>query len=217
MPPGGIILLSTAYLGPVQYFTKFLPDKQVRIEKHENYIKQTYRNRCIIAGPNGPQSLQVPVKRGSFHKVPVKELEIEYGKPWQKLHWRSVTAAYNNSPYFQYYRNAMLPVFLKQPRFLIDLNTELTEILLQETGIPQTPVYTDDFIPRGSNENIDDFRYRILPKNSPADPQFFPHTYRQVFSDRHGFIPNLSLIDALFNLGPETGEYLRNCLRREDQ
>ncbi len=211
------ILLSTAYLGPAQYFSKLATASIVHIEKFENYTKQTYRNRCIIGGPNGLQALSVPVKKGSFHKVAIRDLEIEYGKPWQLLHWRSITAAYSSSPYFEYYQDCLRPFYDRKIRFLIDLNMELTGAILREIGVMHMPRFTGTFMPPGSTGRLIDLRHRILPKSSPADPDFHPLPYIQVFRDRHGFLPNLSIIDVLFNLGPGSLAYLESCSRRPEE
>ncbi|HDR89054.1 MAG TPA: hypothetical protein ENN63_05420 [Bacteroidetes bacterium] len=208
------ILLSTAYLGPVQYFCKMVPPASVWIEKHENYTKQTYRNRCIIAGPNGPLTLTVPVRRGSFHKTPVRDLEIEYGKPWQSLHWRSITAAYSNAPFFEYYRDILEPFYRRKIRFLIDLNIEMTRKLMEEMGFTCPLRFTRQYQFPGKTGDMKDYRDRIRPKHPPADPEFNPPAYIQVFNDRYKFLPNLSIVDVIFNLGPESRHYLESCVAR---
>jgi len=206
-----IILLSTAYLPPIQYVSKFLLGK-VLIENDENYIKQTWRNRCVITGPNGIQTLVVPVKRGSFHKIHIKDVEVDYDLPWVRNHLRTFNTAYKHSPFYEYYIEHLEQVYRKKIRFLLDLNSTLLDILLKLLDLPIFISYTGKYYRPGSDRNILDYRESIHPKKRIVDPFFQPEPYHQVFDDRYTFQPNLSIVDLLFNEGPESLPVLRRML-----
>jgi hypothetical protein len=199
----GKILVSTAYLPPVEYFSLLSHTGEILIEKEENYLKQSYRNRCYILSPSGPQILSVPVYLGSQHKTPVKEIRIDYSKRWQQVHLRALTASYNSSPYFQYYIENIERVVSKNNIFLIDLNTELTQLVMNMLKLKTSLSYTTYFQPEGLVEN--DYRYKISPKK-PS--QFSVREYTQVFNNNTGFIQPLSILDLIFNMGPEAVDYL---------
>jgi WbqC-like protein len=195
------IILTTAYLAPVQYFTKFVEYDKVIIEAHENFIKQTYRNRCKLYGANGELSLIIPVKK-SNSKTKIKELLIDYDTNWRKLHWKSIESAYNSSPFFEYYIDDFLPFFTKKYKYLFDFNTELLNMILEILDISTKIEFTDTFF---NNEyEMDDFRELIHPKKGGLDQNFKVIEYTQVFQSKYGFIPNLSIIDLIFNEGPNS-------------
>ena len=198
----GIILLSTAYLPPVEYFALIKKADRILIEKEENYLKQTYRNRCRILSPNGLQVISVPVKRGSLHKTKLKDIEIDYSKRWQQIHLRAISASYGSSPYFQYYSGELERIITSDHRFLLDLNMKLLELILSMIKIKVQVICTSVFEP--VNESDHDFRYRITPK---VNSGYCAKEYYQVFSKR-GFTPGLSIIDLIFNMGPESSGLL---------
>ena len=206
------ILLSTAYFGPVRYFSKLAVYPQIYIEQHENFIKQTYRNRTVILGPNGTIPLIVPVEKGREKKITIKELRIAYDEEWQRTHWRTIFSAYNSSPFFEYYADDLEPFFRKKFSFLFDLNQEITETLIEILEIPGSLNLTEDFecIP----QNYLNFRENISPKAHKVseDPGFAPKTYTQVFSEKFGFIPDLSILDLLFNEGPSAHQVLMGSI-----
>ena len=199
----GKILLSTAYLPPVEYFSYILRADAVYVEKEENYIKQSCRNRCYILSAHGTQLLSVPVYLGSLHKTPVKEIRIDYSKRWQQVHLRAITAAYSSAPFFQFYFEYIEKVISKKIEFLLDLNMELTESVLNMLNIKSKLLYTAEFEPAGRSEN--DLRYKISPKESSL---LACKEYLQVFKTGDHFIGGLSIIDLVFNMGPEAGDYL---------
>jgi len=203
------IVLSTSYFGPVQYFTKFLLPGQVYLEKHENFTKQTYRNRCLIFGANGPLSLTVPVKRGSFHKMKISELEIEHTYPWQENHWRSIESAYGSSPYFEFYQEEIHSLIHLRSQFLLDLNIGILKAILGLLRIDKKIIFTDDYSKGGYNQDIRD---KIHPKKRIPDPLFKPVEYVQVFQSKFGFQTNLSVLDLLFNTGPDAKSILENSI-----
>lgn len=201
-----MILLSTAFLPPIEYLSAFVQKDEIRIEQHENFIKQTYRNRCLIPTANGILPLSIPVKKNGLHNCPIKDIQIDYHQPWQRTHWRSIEAAYNASPFFLYYRDYLEPFFTQQTiSGLLDFNIQLLDLLLKLFGINKKYSFTDSY-DLSYNEIVIDFRQKINPKNEQSNKKI--PSYRQVFSDKTGFIPNMSCIDLLFNEGKLAKDYL---------
>lgn len=198
------VLLTTAYLPPISYIAGCLCSNKIIIERFETYPKQTFRNRCNIYGPNGLQKLSIPVVKVNGNHTQTKDIRIYENISWKRLHWRSVETAYNNSPFFLYYKDLFIKAFEKQFDFLIDLNTHLLitifEILKKETEIG----FTDHFIK--SPEGFVDIQ-AFSNKKKTSSNGTFPH-YTQVFSPIHGFLADLSIIDLIFNLGPEAKDFL---------
>ncbi|MFH1160592.1 MAG: WbqC family protein [bacterium] len=196
------ILISTAYLPPISYMAACLDADEVLIEAQETYPKQTFRNRCCIYGPNGKQALIIPVRKPDGNHTKTKDIRLDSSVPWRKHHWRSFEAGYNKSPYFLYYKDDFQPFFHRQYTFLIDFNTGLLETLFRMIRLEKKVKFTDRFEERSTE--VEDMRFTLSSKHQ----QFEYPAYIQVFSSRHGFIPNLSVIDLLFNLGPEARNYL---------
>ena len=199
----GKILVSTAYLPPVEYFSLLSRAEEVLIEREENYLKQSFRNRCYILSAHGPQLLSVPVYLGSLHKTQLKDIRIDYSKRWQQVHIGAIKASYSASPYFQFYFENIEKVISKKTVFLIDLNTELTETVINMLKMKTQLRFTSQFETPAESEN--DFRYRISPKKESG---FRVKEYLQVFNNVNGFVHGLSIIDLIFNMGPEAVDYL---------
>lgn len=199
----GKVLVSTAYLPPVEYFSVISGNDEVQIEREENYLKQSYRNRCYILSSHGAQLLSVPVFLGSQHKTLVKDIRIDYSKRWQQVHLGALTAAYNSSPYFQYYFEAIELIISKKTDFLLDLNMELTEKILEMLKVDIKITYSTNFKPVVLDNN--DFRYSLSPKK---ESQFRVREYMQVFGTDNEFDHRLSIVDLIFNMGPDAGGYL---------
>jgi hypothetical protein len=218
MNPGKAIL-STSYLGPVRYFSKFLLHPEIAIEQWENYQKQSYRNRCYIYGANGMQCLVIPVCKQSDTKMPIRDVIIDYSKSWQKIHWKSIESAYRLSPYFEFFEDEFIRFYEKgyQKRFLFDLNTELTEVLLSTLKIPVKLLFTSGYEKLLTGQA--DYRESINPKKRllKPDPYFEGQPYPQVFESRYGFLANLSVIDLLFNEGGHANDILRLSVKVEPQ
>ena len=202
----GKLLLSTAYLPPVQYISLLSDAEEIFIEKEENYIKQTYRNRCIILTANGPMTLSVPVKRGSVHKTNIKDIEIDYSKRWQSVHLMAIKSAYQSSAFYEYYYERFEKAILNNHRFLLDLNlVSLNEILVM-MKMESRITYTSHFEP--ISNDLHDYRYQINPKSQKNKSLFEAKKYFQLFQGESGFLPNLSIIDLIFNTGPEAVNFL---------
>ncbi len=210
----GEILLSSAYFPPAEWFSLAAAGRRVIIEKHENYHRQTFRNRCVILGANGPLPLIVPVLQGSFHKTAMADLRIDDSKRWRELHLRGITSAYAAAPFFEYYFDVIRDVITAPHTFLIDLNHEALTALFDAIGIDAEISYSDSFTPVGVMD--DDYRYSVTPKKPCAVKGYTSIPYVQVFGERFGFIPRLSIIDMLLNNGPGTRALLQRSLAAEN-
>jgi hypothetical protein len=203
-------LLSTAYFPPAEYFFLIAHSGKVLIEKWENYHKQTYRNRCRILGANGPLMLTVPVLRGSFHKTPLRDLKIDNSRRWRELHLRGITSAYATAPFYEYYFDTISTVISKPFSFLLDLNAEALSAVTEAIGITTETAFTKEYLPEGTF--TEDYRYLISPKKTSPVESYRDMPYIQVFAERFGFVPGLSIIDVLLNNGPGTGALLLGSL-----
>lgn len=208
------IVLSTAYFPPAEYFSLAAHSRKVLVEREENYHKQTYRNRCIVMGSNGPLALVVPVLRGSFHKTSIKDLRIDNSRRWRDLHLKGIRSSYAAAPFFEFYFDIISDVISGRQSFLIDLNREAFLAICGAAGIDTVHGYTSVFEPEGSLNN--DFRYAITPKRTTDIEGYVSIPYTQVFSERHGFIPRLSIIDVLLNNGPGTRALLQRSLEADN-
>lgn len=202
---GIILILSTAYLPPVQYFQTIAEHQNCLIEKQENYSKQSYRNRCVIGSANGPLDLVIPIKKSQPGKIPISSVQIDNDYKWQILHWRAIVSAYKNSPFFEYYEHEFLPFYKNSFENLFDFNLQLIEKILDLTGIEVKPGVTEYFT-RNYDKSYLDERYTIHPKKQPIPNSL--NEYTQVFSNKFGFLPNLSIMDLIFNTGPSAKNIL---------
>ena len=198
-------LLSTTYFGPVQWYQKLYRCEEVEIEQWESFQKQTYRNRCLIATTQGIQALTVPVERGSSQLI--KDIRISDHGNWRHLHWNALVSAYGESPFFEYYQDDIRPFFEKRWEFLFDFNEEIRMKMCELVDIQPKASYSLEFR-EVLHSPLKDFREGIRPKHPMEDPEFKPRTYYQVYQQKHGFLPNLSVLDLLFNMGPEGIFYL---------
>ncbi|MCL2649918.1 MAG: WbqC family protein [Candidatus Azobacteroides sp.] len=205
MQPGSIVYLSTAYLAPVEYYMQMQAFSKTVIEKHCNYIKQTYRNRCVIASANGLQTLSIPVEKPETLKCLTKDIRIAEHGNWRHLHWNAIKSAYNSTPFFEYYEEEFIRFYEKRYDFLFDFNELLRETIVDlldiKPEVGYSSEYKTDFL---SNET--DYRESIHPKKNPVITSFKP--YYQVFESKFGFQPDLSIIDLLFNMGTESVLFL---------
>jgi len=195
------VYLSTAYLAPVEYYMQLCVFPEIVIEKHCNYVKQTYRNRCIIASANGAQTLSIPVERPDTLKCFTKDIRMAEHGNWRHLHWNAIKSAYNSTPFFEYYEDDFIGFYEKKYDFLFDFNESLCETIARLLDIEPHIVYSTEY-KTGFQSNEIDYRESIHPKKPPVEKFFKP--YYQVFESKFGFQPNLSIIDLLFNMGPES-------------
>lgn len=206
------IYLSSAYLAPVQYYAKLLACDKAYIEQHDHYVKQTYRNRCTIAAPDGELALSIPTVKPSTAKCPMRDIRISDHGNWRHLHWNAIESAYNHTPFFEYYRDDFRPFYERKYEFLMDFNEELQQLVCSlidmAPRVERTDAYHTLF-----GEGEEDWRERIHPKRDfrTDDPHFRAVPYYQVFEQRLGFLPNLSIVDLLFNMGPESLLVLKKC------
>lgn len=203
--------LSTAYLGPVQQYVKMAQYGSISMEREENYIKQTYRNRCVLAAANGPLTLSVPIVKPDELKCPTKDIRISDHGNWRHLHWNALVSAYNMSPFFEYYADDFAPFYERRFTFLFDFNEALRQLICELIDLQPQVRYTDSYQPTVSH----DFRESIRPRHPEPDATFRPAPYYQVFQAKFGFLPNLSIVDLLFNMGPESLLVLRQSIVAE--
>ena len=259
---GGGALLSTTYFGPVQWYQKLNRHRCI-IEQHDNFVKQTYRNRCVIASANGPQTLTVPIERYDGMKCAMRDIRISDHGNWRHLHWQALVSAYGETPFFEYYADDIRPFFEERRwKYLLDFNLDITHTLCSLLDVRPDLSLSDHYIDAdetisgggglngtaagfeeavkgldgaaesfgeavkgfGGANSLDgaaeslgsssasslfvDYRDAIRPKHPLPDAEFEARPYYQVRAQRHGFLPNLSVLDLLFNEGPEGIFYL---------
>ena len=205
------VLLSTTYFGPIQWYQKLYRADEAWIEQHEHFIKQTYRSRCIIATTQGTQALSIPIEHptfnvqcSTFNVQRIKDIRISDHGNWRHLHWNALQSAYGESPFFEYYEDDLRPFFEKRWTFLFDFNEAIREKLCELLDITPVVRFTEQYV----SDHASDYREAINPKHPTSAPDFQPRRYYQVYEAKHGFLPNLSIVDLLFNMGPEAIFYL---------
>ena len=204
-PAPACAVLSSAYCPPVEYFMAAAATGKILIETHESYIKQTYRNRCNIVSSLGVQPLTVPVEKPAGSNA-MKDMRISEHGNWRHLHLNAIDSAYGNSPFHEYYRDDFLPFYENRYENLVEYNTLLLEKVCELMDIPFNIEFSSSFIDPRLCSDFDDYRPFMTSKKADFDmPELIvPKTYYQVFSGRHGFLGNMSCIDLLFNMGPES-------------
>ena len=182
------------------------------IDGWEHYQKQSYRNRCALYGPNCVQTLQVPILKSETHNPMTKDIRIAYQTPWQKNHFNTIRSLYKSSPFFDYYADDILPFYERRYDFLLDYNRAILEVCLKWLKMPNNTILTADY---EHTPDCPDYRNTIHPKTShqAPDEHFVAQPYTQVFDERFGFIPNLSIIDLAMNCGPESKDVLMGGVR----
>lgn len=208
-------LLSTAYFAPVQWYQKLAAYDTAMMERCESFCKQTYRNRAVIATTNGLQTLTVPVERpeGDLHRTSISDIRISNHGNWRHLHWHALMTAYNESPFFEYYADDFRPFFFdREWTFLYDFNMAICNKVCELIDIHPHIVPTDEYVCADRlPADVIDFRNAINPKHPQPDGEFSAREYYQVYRRKHGFQPNLSILDLLFNMGPESIFYLQRA------
>ncbi|WP_144280813.1 WbqC family protein [Chryseobacterium echinoideorum] len=196
------ILLPVFYLPPVSWFSEFLdPEHEIIFEQFENFPKQTYRNRANIYGANGKLSLIIPINHNGSRIF--RDIEVSYREDWQKLHWKSIKTAYQSSPYFEYYEDKLVQLYETKEKFLFDFNLKSIQVIQNILKTEKAYSLNKEFVrfPEGLN-----FREKFSAKN-PSEYEM--NEYYQTFSDKMGFLKDLSILDLICNKGPESVTYLK--------
>lgn len=213
------MLLTSAYFPPISYFAAIAEDfalsgdgakpSTVHIEACENYQKQSYRNRCVILGANGRERLNVPIVHEGGINIPIREVKVDYSTPWLRQTEHAIKSAYGMSAYFDYYKDELFSILDSRPETLWELNLEIIYFFLRKTGIEAKLIPTSVFAPKGSSQR--DYREVIHPKrqNSILEDLGIKKPYFQVFSEKYGFVSDLSIMDLLFNEGPDSILFLK--------
>ena len=214
-------LLSSTYFGPIQWYQKLNRYDECLIERHESFIKQTYRNRMLIPTTNGPLALTIPTNHNT--SLAMKDIRISDHANWRHVHWNALLSAYGESPFFEYYQDDIRPFYEKKYEFLFDFNMEITEKMIELLDIrPKISITNEYFLSEERKvkreefnsftnhkvESIKDFREAIRPKKPLPDAEFESKRYYQVYEQKFGFQPNMSILDLLFNEGNEAIFYL---------
>lgn len=198
------MLLHPTYFPSIANFVAMLNADTVTFEVCDNYQKQTYRNRAFIYAANGKLLLNIPVHHTQHDRQLYKDIKIAYTSNWQSLHWKSIQSAYYSSPFFEFYADDLQPLFETPEPFLMDFNQKCLQVILDCLQLQLHMTTTSTFEKHPTH--LTDLR--VLVNNRKEQPQPF-EPYKQVFDDKHGFIPNLSILDLLFNEGPMAISYLK--------
>ncbi|RDV17152.1 hypothetical protein DXT99_01160 [Pontibacter diazotrophicus] len=200
-----VLLTEAQYNPPLSYFWHAIRAESLMVERHENYIKQSYRNRCHVLTAQGVQPLSIPVLRGnSKDKTLITDIEIDYSQKWYNVHWRTIQAAYGRAPYFEFYSDYLKEVYERQPKYLFQLNVDLLRLYLKLLKLNKSLIFTESYQAEHAN-NVLDLRNRLHPKIYPDNLHVKPYT--QVFGKQ--FASELSIIDLLFTQGPTSLTYLQ--------
>jgi hypothetical protein len=192
-----MVLLSTAYFAPISYYILIANNIDVILEKHENFNRQSYRNRCRIYSANGLQDLVVPIVKNKSEKTKITEVQISYDTLWQKQHYKAIEAAYRNSPFYEFYIDDLKIFFDKPYTHLYQMNMEILQKICQLIKLPLS--IEESTVYQNTTENLSDYRDIIHPKK---EHKIKTPTYWQVFASKFGFKHDLSILDLLFNMGP---------------
>ena len=202
-----ILLIESQYFPSISFYKTLIGVDILKIEKYEHYQKVSFRNRCYIAGPNGMILLSVPLSKGKNQRTIMKEVRISHAENWQALHWKTLTSAYRRSPWFEYFEGALEDLYTRKFDFLLDWNMACLNWVNQALGISPAISFTAAFEKSYEPEaGILDQRDLMIPGQLPATT--LPE-YQQVFGERTGFIPNLSILDLLFCEGKRSLELLK--------
>ncbi|MBK1895533.1 WbqC family protein [Chryseobacterium sp. YIM B02567] len=197
------VLLPVFYLPPISWFSVFLnAENEVAFEQFENFPKQTYRNRTNIYGANGKLSLIIPISHTG--KRALKEIEVSNREDWRKLHWKSIKTAYQSSPYFEFYEDKLIKLFELKENYLLDFNIKGLEIIQQILKTEKAYSLNEEYIKNPEEIN---FREKFSTK---IPSEYEMENYYQTFSDKLGFLNDLSILDLICNKGPESLTYIKN-------
>ncbi|NMH88604.1 WbqC family protein [Flavivirga algicola] len=199
------IIIHPTYFPNIAHFVAMAKAKEVMYEINDNFLKQTYRNRCYIYGANGKLALNIPVIHSQKNRQKYRDVKIFNEEKWQSLHWKSLLSAYRTSPFFEYYEDELLPLFNTKADYILDYNLKCIEVICNCLQLELHTLKSETY--QKSIQNKTDFRYLV---NAKKEQVYQFDTYTQVFGNKHGFIPNLSILDLLFNEGPNALNYLES-------
>lgn len=209
----GFPLVTTAWLPPVQWWAHGVAAGGLVIDAHEHYAKRSWRNRAHLAGPNGLMRCSIPLVKGKNQQLPIREVRIAWQPDWSRTAWKAIRSAYGRAPYFAHYGPEVEALFAERHDWLFDYNLMWIEAIAAWLGLELEVRLSERWHPI-AEEKVRDLRPLLSPKVPlEADQRFVPVAYPQVFAERHGFLPNLSILDLLFCCGPETPLLLRRCVR----
>ncbi|HLF32782.1 MAG TPA: WbqC family protein [Cyclobacteriaceae bacterium] len=200
-----VVVLDLQYMPPLPYFLILMRARQVILDIHEHYVKQSYRNRCRILTPNGTLDLVVPLSKPRQH-IPMENIRIDNNQNWARIHWKAIQSAYGKSPWFLHYASPIHDLIMEKNIYLKDLNLKILKYFLEVLGIHTDPVFTEKY-DKTLHENCTDLRSAIHPKKTDTGLTFYqPVPYGQNFGVN--FVSSLSIIDLVFNEGPESREII---------
>jgi hypothetical protein len=201
------IVVDNQYLGSVYLYLVLYYCQNIKIEQYEAFQKMSFRNRCIIAGAEGPVVLSIPLQKGREQKVLITEVRIANQYSWQEQHWRAIKSCYGRSPWFEFYMHELEKFYNTPYELLFDWNNDLRNWILKKLQMDILSDFTTGFQKIYEPAEYLDLRNELLPKNYTSFP--CPE-YWQVFQERTGFLPNLSVLDLLFCKGKNAKQYLEN-------
>lgn len=205
--------MPTAYLPPVSYMAWLSVADEIEVEIHETYPKQTLRNRCTIASANGPLNLSIPVEKPLGNHTPTNLIRASNHTQWKRQHWKSIVSAYRKAAYFIHYSDVLEPYYASNlnESLLFEWNMIVLQSLCEAIGLKNKISYTSTFvkIPEGCIDMRVALSSKSLDRTQPPEDVYI--NYFQSFSEKYGFLPDLSIIDVLFHLGPDTLQYIHNC------
>ena len=188
---------------PISWFSVFLdPENEITFEQFENFPKQTFRNRTVIYGANGKLALIIPIKHTG--KRELKDIQISFAEDWQKLHWKSIKTAYQSTPYFEYYEDKLKSIFEEKIDSLLEFNLKALKVVLNILKTEKDFKLTEEYF---KNPELENYREKFSAKTKTETEMA---QYYQSFSDKNGFLKDLSILDLICNIGPESLTYLKN-------
>ncbi len=213
MNPSVPILIELHYFPSIQYFSKFFLHPSLIIEQHENYVKRSFRNRTHIAAANSLLRLSIPLEKGKNQQQAIRDVRISYDENWQNKQWTAICSAYGNSPFFEYYVDDFQPLFEEKKEYLFEHNLKVLQTIFFVLDIKPTLEFSATYV-KETPTDIYDFRNKITPKTATIakDINYQNIPYQQVFAEKTGYLPNLSILDLIFCKGPETIPILENSV-----
>jgi len=205
-------LIELHSLPSIDFFLAIFGTDELILEAKEHYAKRSYRNRYHIAGPNGLQRLSIPLQRGKNQQLDIKTVRIAYEENWQINHWRSLTAAYNKSPFFMHYEDELKVFFTEKEEFLYDWNQKLLNWCLEQVGL-EVKISETQFYQKTEVDSLANLSNQLLPSSEPSKGASLMN-YPQVFQEKNGFLPNLSILDLLCCQGPNSWFILQEAAQQ---